>query len=235
MRRILLVGIARENSTRVKNKMTRPFGDSCLYDIYLKKFERISEMDNPFHNIIMGISKSDEKLWDMSINSKIEIAERSSESVSPEYRGVIALQRFIEDYEGDYIMIINGCCPYLKEETIIKMGRFFKENEHIKSMTCGRDVYNFFWDKDSNRPINNPDIMNFSTARVNPLIEQVHCVHIYSKEFLFKNDRYWDFKENDPHIYLCDDTYEFLDIDTEFEFDIAESVYHNNKEILIQN
>lgn len=227
MKKILLYGLAREESSRIEHKMIKDFGASrtCLYEIYLKKFENIAKMDNPFCDIYMGISKSDSTLWHLSRDSTIKIAERTTESVSPGYRGVIDVHECIRNYDYDYIMSVNGCFPFLKEKTIMDAAEFFQNLEELKSMTCGVKRYNFFWDDKLHKPINNSDIKNFSTSNVNPLIEQVHCFHIYNKEFLFKNNRFWDFKENDPYMYIVDDTIEFIDVDNIKDFKICEAIY----------
>ena len=56
---LLLLGYAREGSTRIKDKMIIPFGNTTLFDLYMSKFEDISKRDNPFSNITMAICESD--------------------------------------------------------------------------------------------------------------------------------------------------------------------------------
>ena len=49
--------------------MTRAFGDTTLYDIYLKKLEEINNSKRPFSNIIMALNKNDSVLWNKSKKS----------------------------------------------------------------------------------------------------------------------------------------------------------------------
>lgn len=225
MKELLLVGLAREHSTRLPNKMIRKFCGTSLFEIYINKLERIKEMKNPFTDIIIAVNRNDKTLWKIAKDSSLNVCERSDDSVAPGYRGVADFQDFLKEYDNEYVMPINGCFPFLKEETILNGANIFINNEDIKSLTCGKYVYNFFWDVESNKPINNPNVNNYSTSNVNPLIEQIHCFHIYNKDLLFKKDRYWEFEKNDPYILLCNESIEFLDVDTEFDFKIIQSLY----------
>lgn len=225
MKSILLYGSARESSSRVPQKMIRPFGASSLYEIYLRKFENISKMDNPFCGVTMGISKSDKILWNMSKDTPIQISERDKRNVSQDCNSVRELHQCIKDYEYDYIMWVNGCVPFLKESTIIKIAKYFQDHRELKALICGTLRNNFFLEPKTNKLVNLGDRRNYSTATVKPLIEQNHCIFIYSKERVFKYNKYYDYKKNDPFIYLLDDTTEFLDIDTMKDFEICQAIH----------
>ena len=74
MKSILLLGLAREGSTRLKNKMTREiYNGQSLFSIYLKKFEALMDSypDSPFSDIAFAICPEDKKLWKMA--SKYEM------------------------------------------------------------------------------------------------------------------------------------------------------------------
>lgn len=222
---LLLLGTAREKSSRVKNKMTRPFAGSSLYEIYLRKFETISKMEHPFDNIGMAINRNDKTLWAMSENSKVPIIERSDESVIGGRRRSEELH-FLADMEEDYVMWINGCLPFLKPETIIKAATFFKSaNGDIKSLTSVRYIYNWFWDSETKEAINNKDPKCVSTQGSPPLLETVHAFHIFSRQNLLENDSYWNLGRNDPYLYVVEDDIEFLDIDTELDFKVCETLW----------
>lgn len=226
-RKLLLVGCAREGSSRVPGKMVRPFAGTTLFEIYLKKFEKISKVNNPFDDIIMAVNKNDNMLYNLCNDTPIKIIDRSDESVASWNSSISLTYHFIEDFNQDYIMLINGCLPLLKPETIIEVGKMFRNNKKIESLTCAKYTYNFIWNKDTNRPINNPlGDKNFSTARVKPYLEQVHGFHISNRKFLLENDMHWGFKNNyDPYLNIIEPTEEFLDVDTEYDFNIAECMY----------
>jgi len=226
-RKILLIGTARESSTRVPNKMTRSFGDSSLYKIYLEKFEEISQMENPFNDIIMAISKKDKNLWEISQNAGVRIVERNDASISPTANKPSEIYHFLEDFKEDYIMHVNGCFAFLKPETIIKIASFFKIKDHIKSLTCVKKRYNHFWDIETKKPINNLDKRCLSTQDMPPVLESVLFIMMYNREYMLQNDCYWDLTKDNPYLYIVEDNIECLDIDTEFEFKICETIYKN--------
>jgi len=209
----------------VENKMARPFAGSSLYEIYLKKFETISGMEHPFDNIGMAINGDDKTLWTMSENTEVTIIERNDESVTGIRKRSEELH-FLKDMEEDYVMWVNGCLPFLKPETIVKAGIFFKvANGDIKSLTSVRYKYNWFWDAETKEAINNKDPKCVSTQGSPPLLETVHAFHIFSRQHLLENDSYWNLEKNDPYLYVVEDDIEFLDIDTELDFKVCETVW----------
>lgn len=228
MRDILLIGTAREKSTRIKNKMNRPFGDTTLFEIYLKKLEQISRMDNPFSNIIMAVSKTDKTLWRMSRDSRIEIVNRSSFSVSDKATLSSELYHFLRDFKEDYVLHVNGCFPFLKPETIIEIGNTFKARDD-KSLMCVKKRYNYFFNSQDHKPINNKDKRCLSTQAITPLLEGVLSVIIYNRKFTLENDYYWNYTKNNPYLYILPDSIECLDIDTQVEFDVCQELYNARK------
>lgn len=222
---ILLLGYAREKSTRVKNKMTRQFGDTSLYDIYLSKLEKIKERENPFSDIIMAISPSDTELWSKSLDSKIKIVKRNKYSVesgiSNDCRKVY---HYLEDFNQEYVMWINGCFPFLKVDTILDIAKFFIGSK-IDGLHCVKRRYTWFWDYKKRTIVNKENAGKISTVYFNPTLESVHCIHIYKRKYLLENNSYWKFVRNDPYLYEVDDNIEFLDIDNDVEFRLCEEIY----------
>src|SRR3990170_2088376 len=103
--KLFLLGTAREGSTRVKDKMTKPFGNSSLYEIYLKKMEELLG-EGIFSGVGMAINKNDKTLWARSQNTSVPLIERSDESV----KGLRARSEelhFLKDVEADYILWLN--------------------------------------------------------------------------------------------------------------------------------
>ena len=125
MKSILLLGLAREGSTRLKNKMTRElYNGQSLFDIYLKKFETLAMMkqkDSPFSDIGMAICVKDKKLWQMALKSDVPIIPRDKKSIRG-FRTISELLSCLEDFKDKckYVMVVNGCFPFLNVDTIIK-------------------------------------------------------------------------------------------------------------------
>ena len=210
--------------------MIRPFGDTSLFEIFLNKLDTIATMDHPFNNIIVAVNRNDKTLWDMSKHAhNIEIVERDDESVTTKFTSIAKTQSYLKNFNEEYILNVNGCFPFLRPETIIQIGEFFMERDNIKSITCARERYNHFWREDNHNPINNVDPTCLSTRLLPPILENVNHILVYNREYMFKNDCYWDYTDNNPYIYIVPDNEECLDIDTPLEFDVCESIYTRKK------
>jgi len=207
--------------------MLKKFGDASLFELVLKKFNTIKDMDNPFSDICVGIYKGDRNLWNMANDYGVKILERNKKSITQGTEKQSDIQHYLRDTLEKYVLNLNACVPFIKPETIIEVGNIFKSNQEYKSLVCGMLEYNFFWDKDINRPINNPDVTNTATQRVKPLIGENGSMVIYDKEFMFKYDRYWNFEKNDPYVHILEKSIEFLDIDIPLDFTICENIYEN--------
>ena len=227
--KLFLLGTAREGSTRVKNKMTRPFGNTSLYGLYLRKFEELLN-SRTFSGVGMAINRNDKTLWKISENTKVPIIERNDKSV----KGISTRSEelhFLEGIDADYIMWINGCLPFLNVQTIQEAGSTFLKNQpQFRSMTAVRIKYTWYWDSITKEAINNKDPKNVYTQRSPPLLESIHAFHIFSRKNLLENDSYWNLGRNDPYLYVIEDEIECLDIDTEIDFKICECMWRLKNE-----
>lgn len=222
--KLFLLGTAREGSTRLEKKMVRSFDNTSLHEIQLKKFEKLMN-DNLFSGVGMSISRVDKVLWEMTKKSKVPIVEKSSESI-------VGLQRrseelhFLKDIDADYIMWINGCLPFLSIETIRKAAKTFIESyPKLKSMTSVKVKFNWYWDFETKRAINNIDPTNVSTQKSPPLLETAHAFHIFNRKHLLENDSYWNLETDDPYLYVIEDELECQDIDSKLDFEMCEILW----------
>jgi len=221
---LMLLSIAREHSSRVPNKMLRPLGDTCLFRLLIEKFEEICKRRNPFDYIAIALSKKDKTLWDMAKSYNIEIEERNDVSVSQGDLLLSQTHHYLKDIPVDDVMFVNGCFPFLTIDTITNAAALFKEYEVIKSMTAVKKRYTWFWDIIS-KPINNRDPRCVSTKHSLPLLESVHCFHIFNRIHLLETDSYWNLKPPfDPFLYVLPESTEFLDVDTEYDFKLCEAI-----------
>ena len=218
------MGTAREKSSRIKNKMLRPFGNSCLFESYLNLLEDIKSKKSPFNNIIIALNKDDKLLYRRAMESDIRIQDRNKFSAT---KATLPkdIYHYLTDYEEDYVMWVNACFPFLKAETVINVANFFVSHREINSLHCVKKRENWFWDKATNKPLNLEKTTDAQTQDSLPIYESVHCFHIHNKDDLMRKNRYWSFKKNDPYLYEVKESFEFLDIDSPMEFDICESVY----------
>jgi len=223
---LLLLGWARENSTRLPYKMIRSFNDTTLYEIYLRKFEEISKMNHSFNDIAMAIGKMDSVLWELSSNFEIKIIKRNEYSVnSPSKINLSKFLHYLKNFKNSHIMWVNGCFPFLESKTILKIAEFFKRDNNLISLHCVKKRLNWFWDYETKLPINNLDSKNVGTQDSPPLFESVHCIHIFPRDRVLEEGIFWKYELNDPFLYeVNSESIEFLDIDTKLDFDIAKGI-----------
>jgi len=225
MSSLLLLGTAREKSTRIPEKMTRPFGNTTLFDIYLKKLEEVAAENHPFDEMIMAVSPLDRVIWEKSRTADVRIVERNQASIEAggESPASVVLN-FLRDFPQQYVFWVNGCFPFLRPETIIAVAKFFRDRR-LKGLHCVRARRNWFWDFKKRTPLNFGDEPNVATQNISPLLESVHCLHIYDREYLLNNNRYWPLTPDNPYLYEVEESAEFLDIDTELDFTICERLH----------
>ena len=89
-------------------------------------------------------------------------------------------------------------------------------------MTAVKKRYSWFYTLDGKSINNIPTAA--ATEQSVPLLEVTHAFHIYQKDHFFKTASYWNNTENDPELFQIDDV-EALDVDTETDFLISESIY----------
>lgn len=221
---MLVVGMAREKSTRCPNKMARSFADTTLFDIYLKKLETLSRL---FPDIIIAVNKNDKILWEKANNSMLTVKERPDSSIAP--ASVLSSNfSFLKDYDQEFVLWVNGCFPFLKPLTVIEAVVCFVGIDNIKSLHCVREVKNWFWNEEE-QPITIRSKNLSRTQDAIPLYESVHCFHIFRRKYLLDHCAYWDFTKNNPYLFKVENSQEFLDIDTELDFDICENLYKKEK------
>jgi len=224
MKKILLVGMARETSTRCPQKMIKQFADTTLFDIYFEKIKQATELKNPFTEAIMAINKNDRILWKSAVKKEgIKIQERKDSSIAPD--SVLSSNfSFLEEYDEEYVMWVNGCFPFIRPETIIAVAGLFFYNKDIKSLHCVKKRTNWFWGEKGN-PLTIRDRRLSRIQDAIPIYESVHCFHIFNRRYLLENCAYWDFTDNNPFLCEVEDDIEFLDIDTDMDFKICEMLY----------
>ena len=217
---LLILGTARESSSRIENKMTRKFLNTNLYEIYLKKLESLSSQ----YKVAIAINKNDTKIWELTQNTSLEIIERNDKSVAKGISTRSEELHFLKDRPETHILWVNGCLPLLNVSLIKEIADFYYLND-IDSLHLIKKRTNWFWDINK-KPINNIDPKCVSTQGCPHVYESVHAIQLFNKENLLINDSYWNYTSNkDPYLYEVEDSLDFFDIDNEFEFQLAEKLY----------
>ena len=216
---------ARTQSTRVPNKMLKPFADSNLFEIAVNKV--LNSTIIPKNNFYLSIM--DDELIKIANKYNVNYFIRSEESTQEP----VTLPKVFEWYDKlpfKYYMIINACNPILKIETIDKF-----INQFINSDSRGQ--FGVFEKKTF--LFNNEGVMinkffgddkylaTLETKFVETCYEAAHSLYAGTMEDIQKEIYMGSFKKpNDPKFFIMDEI-ECFDIDWPWQFEIAEKLYLN--------
>ena len=217
MRSISVVINARLQSTRVPNKLIRPFSGSTLIEIALEKLNVLDFFEHRF----LGVADPELKKKVKSFEN-VQILDRDEDSVKS---GVnppkISFAHYLK-IPSDYIFIFNPCQPALSIETIKKAYDYFQRTTFL-SYTSAVETRDWIFDHNGNC-LTNKDTNNYSTNKGKVFYKAAHSFHIVSKDFFKRNGYHWTFTSDDPHL-ISVPIEETVDVDTEHDFKIAELYY----------
>tara|TARA_B100001057_G_scaffold77027_1_gene71803 strand:+ start:2781 stop:3443 length:663 start_codon:yes stop_codon:yes gene_type:complete len=210
---IAIVLQARKNSQRCKNKMLRKFDESSLFEIQIKKFQKLTNNFNVYCAVgekpFLTILKNYKKI-NLITRNKISVESDLIENVF----------NYLNQIEENTICFINPCSPFLKASTVRDALNLFNKL-NLKSLTSVIEKKTWYFDHNS-KPIN--DNSKCNTKILKAIYECSHSFHIFNKKFFIKNKKYWNNKKNDPYLFKIENV-EALDIDTEEEFKYIEKIY----------
>ena len=108
MKSVSVVVNARLGSTRVKNKLMRPFADSCLIEIALEKLNGMDFFENRY------LAAAEKPLIDLADKYKnIDVLKRSHQSVIPGVNPQSVTFAHYLEIPSDYIFVFNPCLPMI--------------------------------------------------------------------------------------------------------------------------
>ena len=214
---------SRKDSTRVPNKMLRPFANSCLFEIAIQKV--LNSKIIPKENFYVSVC--DKEFVDIANKYGVNVYRRSREStVEP-----IELPNVFEWHDKlphKYYVIINACNALLKIETI---DAFIKD--FLKSGTSGQfgvvEKKTFFFNK-GGKMINgffgeDKYLATLETKFVEPVYEAAHSLYAGTVSDIAKEIFMGTFKKSaDPSFFILNED-ECFDIDWPWQFEIAEKMY----------
>lgn len=212
---IAVFSYGRTQSQRCPNKMLRDFGGTSVADILLSKFSEIGS--NTF------FAGHDPKFKKKCEEYGVAFVQRTLESVTVDEPQTTCLS-FLNDVDYDYVLLVNGCLPFLKTETILKFLDDVAANG-LKPSSAVFKRHNYFFNLEK-KSLNFPsDLKNLNTKTVEPIYEFANALYFYNREYFLETGGYWDW--NTLNLIELENTIELIDIDTEEDFYIAESIWKN--------
>lgn len=210
----------RSGSERVLNKNLRPFAGSNLLELKLKQLKSIKELDG------IIVNSNDNRMLEIADKLGVETVKReplyatSSVSMSDVYKNMA------ENFNADIVMYANVTNPLVNTESYINGIKTFREiRDRFDSLNSAHLIKEFmFLD---NKPVNY-DLDHQPRSQDLPNIYALNfAFSILSKEDMIK---YTNVVGRAPYMYELTES-ESVDIDTEFDFEIAEFLYKKKHNI----
>ena len=220
---IVFVLQARTQSTRVPNKMLKPFAGSNLFEIAIKKI--LSSKVIPKKNLLLSIM--DDELIEIAKKHGVNYFIRSEESTQEP----VTLPKVFEWHDKipfKYYVNVNGCNPLLKVETLESFVQQFMESSsrgqfgvfEKKTFLFNNEgqMLNKFYGEDKY-------LATLETKFVETCYEAANSLYAGTMEDIGKEIYMGSFKEpNDPEFFVMDEL-EAFDIDWPWQFELAEIMY----------
>ena len=221
MKSVSVVINARLGSTRVKDKLVRPFAHKSLIEIALEKLDVMDFFEHRY------LAVAEDKLRVIGSKYKnIEVLNRSIDAVKPGVNDQKITFAHYLNVPSDYIFVFNPCLPMITVDTIKKAYEYFQETDYI-SYTSSIPTRDWVFDHNGNA-LTNSDPRNLTTNKGEVFYKVAHAFHIINKENLKNTGHHWTFSVNDPHLIEIPER-ESIDVDEILDFEFAEFAYKNKK------
>lgn len=206
------------HSERVPNKNKKPFAGIPLYHHIVKSVSNCKYLDTVYINTDSEWIEEDvEKHF-----PHVKIIKRP-ESICGDFVSMNKILEYdLSQIGGNFFLQTHSTNPLLKTETIDRaIECFFENEEHNDSLfSVTRWQTRLYWQ--DGKPINhNPEEL-LRTQDLPAIYEENSNFYIFTKES-FKNANYRRIGQK-PFLFEMD-PFEAVDIDTEFNFKIAETIY----------
>ena len=219
---VALVIQARLNSERVPEKMIRPFSNSSLFEIAIRKILKSTVLtkDNIY------VSVYEESLKKIAQSYDLNIFERSEESANNDD----SLQKIYEWHDKlpfKYVVKLNACSPLLKTETIDDFLTTFL-NQKEENLFGVIEYKDYFWNSKGSLTTPWPSSQTLmNTKAVEPTYKGAHVLYASRMDFIAENKFMGDFKKEGGIKLFPMNELECFDIDYEWQFEVGELLYNN--------
>jgi len=213
---------ARVDSSRIERKMIRPFADSCLFEIAIKK---VLSSKIPKENFYVSIL--DKELEEIALKYKVNMFMRGKGTLEEP----ITLQKIFEWRLLPFKHYVNlgACNPLVTTETIDNfIEEFLAMPEERTGMFAVVPRRNFFYNSQG-KMINlfhgkKEHLVTLETKLVGTTYEAAHTLYAGQIEDIEKGIYMGNFENYEVAFYSMKEE-EVFDIDYPWQFDLAEQMY----------
>lgn len=209
---ITAVVAVRKGSQRVPNKNIKPFGDSNLLQMKLNTLKQVKNIDE------IVVNSDCDKMLEIGKMNDVKTHKRddyfaSSKATNSEFHGHIA-----EITKTDSIFLAPVCSPFVSVESHEKSVDYYLNNS-FDSVTSVTEVKNHLWL--NGKPLNY-DLDNVPNSQDLPdVVKLNYGISIVDREIMKTKNR---IVGNNPGFYKLDEI-ESIDVDTPFDWIVAETIY----------
>jgi len=205
--------------------MLRHFADSNLFGIVLDKL--LSSSIIPSDQIYASVYE-EELFYEANIKRNIRTFKRSFESANND-SDITKIFEWHDKLPYKYVVIISGCNPLLKVETIDSFVKQFIEQKE-DNLFAVIEKKQYYWNKEGIMVTPWPEGQTLlNTKAVEPTYEAAHVLYASPMD-LIKDYKYMgDFTEPGGIKLFPMPELEAFDIDYEWQFKVAETLYSNER------
>lgn len=206
----------RGGSKRVPRKNIKPFCDTTLLEIKIKQGLRIKEITE------VVVSSDDEEILQEARKLGATALKRDEYYCSDNVPMKEVYKHLAENLTHDHILWAPVTSPFVSDDSVRKCISLYRENSEFDSLLTTKILKEYMW---LDGKALNYDPHNHPRSQDLPEINCLNfAVHLLPRELMIKNkgiigDNFYCYPLSD---------YESIDIDTQFDFMIAESVYKKN-------
>lgn len=209
----------RKGSQRIRNKNIRSFCDSSLLEIKIKQAKRCSLIDK------VVVSSDCEKMLTVAKNLGAATHRREEYFCSNSVPMNLVYEHLAKSVVCDHVVYLHVTSPLLSDESLKKSIETYKKkiNEGYDSLASVEEVKKYLWCE--GKPVNY-DPNNHPRSQDLPSYAALNfAINIISRDRMIQRKNILG-KKFYPFLLS---SIESIDVDNQFEFDIAEYLYRKNK------
>lgn len=217
MKKVIAILPMKGHSERVPKKNLRNFNGKSLYHHILETLLNCPNIEK----VVIDTDCENIKKDALENFKNIIVLDRE-ESVKGDMTSMnLVIDSVLNRVEGEYFIQTHSTNPLLKSETIEEaINKFFYDIDTYDSVFGVTELHTRLFDKNI-KPINHDDTKLIRTQDLEPIYEENSNLYIFSRTSFYNNNKNRIGKK--PQMFKINKL-ESVDIDTEEEFIIAESI-----------
>jgi len=213
MRKVTAVIPVRKGSVRVKNKNLKVFSGSSLLKIKIEKLKEIKTIDE------IVVSSDCPKMLEVAKSYDVKTHIRDDYFASSEANNSEFFKNLAESIDAEYIMYSPVTCPLISKESYYECIKMFQSKD-VENLVTVSPVKHHMWL--DGKPLNYSIDKSPNSQDLPDIYSLTYGICLISRSDMIK---YSNIVTPNPQFYVLDEI-ESIDIDTEFDFMVAEIVYN---------